>query len=271
MARNASGATFWEESLCFGVVMPPKTGGPQGCDSEGGLSQEGGENVRLLRMRMMNTTPASYDDDLGQYRPRLFGIAFRMLGDVQDAEDLVQEAMLRWQHADRASVRTPEAWLVAVITRLAIDRLRQAKTQRAAYPGPWLPEPVAEERLSPEYRTELASDLSMAFLVLLERLAPEERAAFLLRDVFCCEYDEIARALGKSQAAARQTVHRARERVRADRPRFAAPPDAKERLLGRFVAALGNGDKDALLALFAKDITWTSDGGGKVNAARRVL
>jgi len=111
----------------------------------------------------------------------------------------------------------------------------------------------------------------MAFLVLLERLAPEERAAFLLRDVFGCEYDEIARALGKSQGAARQTVHRARERVRANRPRFAAPPEAKERLLGRFIAALEMGDKEALLTLFAKDVTWTSDGGGKVNAARRVL
>ena len=219
----------------------------------------------------MNTVPFPQDVDLERYRPRLFGIAFRMLGDVQDAEDLVQDAMLRWQKAERASIREPEAWLVAVTTRLAIDRLRKAQTKRALYPGPWLPEPIAEERLSPEYRTELASDLSMAFLVLLERLAPEERAAFLLRDVFGCEYDEIARALAKSEAAARQTVHRARERVRANRPRFPAPPDAKERLLGRFITALEKGDKDALLAVFAKDVTWTSDGGGKVNAARRVL
>jgi len=194
-----------------------------------------------------------------------------MLGDVNEAEDLVQEAMLRWQSADRSEVREPEAWLVAVTTRLAIDRLRQAKTNRALYVGPWLPEPVAEDRLSPAYRAELASDLSMAFLVLLERLAPEERAAFLLRDVFGCGYDEIAHALGKTQAAARQTVHRARERVRADRPRFAAAPDAKERLLGRFITALQAGDKDALLALFAEDAAWTSDGGGKVFAARRVL
>jgi RNA polymerase sigma-70 factor (ECF subfamily) len=222
-------------------------------------------------MTMMNTTPAAYDDDLAQYRPRLFGIAFRMLGDVQDAEDLVQETMLRWQKAERKSVREPEAWLVAVVTRLAIDRLRQAQTKRALYPGPWLPEPVAEERFSPEYRSELASDLSMAFLVLLERLGPEERAAFLLRDVFGSGYDEIARTLGRSQAAARQMVHRARERVHTDRPRFAAPPEAKERLLGRFISALESGDKDALLGMFAKDVTWTSDGGGKVHAARKVL
>jgi RNA polymerase sigma-70 factor, ECF subfamily len=223
-------------------------------------------------MGMDPGTSAPLDEaPLERYRARLFGIAFRMLGDVQDAEDLVQEAMLRWHQAERATVREPEGWLVAVVTRLAIDRLRQAQTRRAVYPGPWLPEPVAEERLSPEYRSELASDLSMAFLVLLDRLGPEERAAFLLRDVFGCEYDEIARALGKSQAAARQTVHRARERVHADRPRFTAPPDAKERLLGRFIQALQTADKDAMLALFTRDVTWTSDGGGKVNAARRVL
>jgi RNA polymerase sigma-70 factor (ECF subfamily) len=220
---------------------------------------------------MMDAIASSDGPGLERYRPRLFGIAFRMLGDVQDAEDLVQEAMLRWQRNERAGIREPEAWLVAVTTRLAIDRLRQAQTKRALYPGPWLPEPVAEERFSPEYRTELASDLSMAFLVLLERLAPEERAVFLLRDVFGCGYDEIARTLGKTQAAARQTVHRARERVRTDRSRFAAPPQAKERLLGRFITALQAGDKNALLAVFAKDVTWTSDGGGKVNAARRVL
>jgi len=219
----------------------------------------------------MKTLLPSDATGLEQYRPRLFGIAFRMLGDVHDAEDLVQEAMLRWQKAERADVLEPEAWLVAVTTRLAIDRLRQAKTRRAGYHGPWLPEPVAEERLSPAYRAELASDLSMAFLVLLERLAPEERAAFLLRDVFGCEYPEIAGALGKSLAAARQTVHRARERVRANRPRFTPPPGAKERLLGRFVAAIQTSDKEALLALFAEDMAWTSDGGGRVNAAGRVL
>jgi RNA polymerase sigma-70 factor (ECF subfamily) len=222
----------------------------------------------------MMTTTVAVDDSIRveKYRSRLFGIAFRMLGDVQDAEDLVQETMLRWQKTDRAVVREPEAWLVAVITRLAIDRLRQAQIKRELdYPGPWLPEPVAEDRLSPEYRSELASDLSMAFMVLLQRLAPEERAAFLLRDVFGSEYAEISRALGKSEAAARQMVHRARERVRTNRPRFSAPPDAKEQLLGRFITALQRGDKDALLALFAKDLTWTSDGGGKVIAARRVL
>jgi len=219
----------------------------------------------------MNATSSSRDAVLERYRPRLFGIAFRMMGEVQEAEDAVQDTLLRWESAQPEHLRDPEAWLVAVVTRVAIDRLRKAQTRRAVYPGPWLPEPVAGDHLSPEYRSELASDLSMAFLALLERLAPEERAAFLLRDVFGSDYGEIARALGKSTAAARQTVHRARERVRADRPRFAAPPDAKERLLGRFIQALEAGDKDALLGLFATDVVWTSDGGGKVHAAGKPL
>jgi RNA polymerase sigma-70 factor (ECF subfamily) len=156
------------------------------------------------------------DATIERLRPRLFGIAFRMLGDFQRAEDVVQEAMLRWHLTDPASVREPGAWLTSVVTRLAIDQLRHAAAVRAIYPGPWLPEPVADERVSPEYRSELASDLSMAFLILLERLAPEERAAFLLRDVFGTDYGEIARVLGKSQAAARQMVHRARESVRRE-------------------------------------------------------
>jgi RNA polymerase sigma-70 factor, ECF subfamily len=209
--------------------------------------------------------------DAERYRPRLFGIAYRMLGDVQDAEDIVQETMLRWHDTDQPAVREPEAWLVSVVTRLAIDRLRRATTERAAYPGPWLPEPVADERFSADREIELASDLSMAFLVLLERLAPEERAAFLLRDVFDADYDEIARTLDKTPAAARQTVHRARERIHADRARFTAPNDAKERLFERFIDALQADDKEGLLAVLAPDATWTSDGGGKTNAARRVV
>lgn len=208
---------------------------------------------------------------LDRYRPRLFGIAYRMLADAHDAEDVVQEAMLRWQQGDPSGVREPEGWLVAVVTRLAIDRLRRAATERAAYPGPWLPEPIAPERMAPDYGAELASDLSMAFLVLLERLAPEERAAFLLREVFGSDYAEIAGVLRKSEAAARQTVHRARERVRASRPRFAVPADATARLFARFVAALENDDKEAMLAVLAGDAEWTSDGGGKVPAARRVI
>jgi RNA polymerase sigma-70 factor (ECF subfamily) len=210
-------------------------------------------------------------DDLERHRPRLFGIAYRMLGDVHEAEDAVQEAMLRWHREERSGVESPEAWLVAVTTRLAIDRLRRAETERAAYQGPWLPEPVTDERWSPDRGVELASDLSMAFLVLLERLAPEERAAFLLREVFDADYADVARALGKSEAACRQMVHRARERVRTGRRRVAVPAEAQEELFARFVAALERDDEGAMLALFAEEATFTSDGGGKVPAARKVV
>jgi RNA polymerase sigma-70 factor (ECF subfamily) len=220
---------------------------------------------------MMPTAPLSAPDDAERFRPRLFGLAYRMLSNVHDAEDIVQDAMLRWQQSETALVREPEAWLVAVVTRLAIDRLRRANTERAAYTGPWLPEPVADERIAPDRGVELASDLSMAFLVLLEQLAPEERAAFLLREVFDSGYGEIASVLGKSEAAARQIVHRARQRVHDSRPRFHAPPDAKERLFHRFLEALEHDSKEEMLAVLAPDATWTSDGGGKVNAARRIL
>jgi RNA polymerase sigma-70 factor, ECF subfamily len=209
--------------------------------------------------------------DLERHRPRLFGIAYRMLGDAAEAEDLVQEAFLRWHRADTSDVDAPEGWLVAVVTRLAIDRLRRLRTEREAYVGNWLPEPIATDRASdPARRAELASDLSLALLVLLERLGPEERAAFLLREVFDAGYDEIAQVLDATPAAVRQMVHRARERVRGGR-RFAAPPEAQERLLGRFLAAIEADDRDALLAVFAPDATFTSDGGGRVPAARNVL
>lgn len=214
-------------------------------------------------------------DDLAEFerhRARLFGIAYRMLGSVEDAKDVVQEAYLRWHRADAAAVRAPEAWLVAVTTRLSIDRLRHTVTEREHYAGTWLPEPIATgPAFVADHRAELASELSMAFLVLLERLAPEERAALLLRDVFDTAYGEIARVLEKSEAACRQLVHRARVRVRGQRARFAVAPGTKERLLEQFLAALGVGDQDAVLALVAEDATWTSDGGGKVPATRRVV
>jgi RNA polymerase sigma-70 factor (ECF subfamily) len=207
-----------------------------------------------------------------RHRARLFGIAYRMLGTVQDAEDLVQETWLRWQGADPVVIRSPEAWLVAVISRLAIDRLRHEGVEREAYPGMWLPEPIATDRHSaPDHQAEVASDLSMAFLVLLERLAPEERAAFLLREVFDCGYAEIAQVLGKSPEASRQVVHRARERARRDRPPLRGSLESRERLLERFLAALQADDRDRLLAVFAEDATWVADGGGKVPATRKVV
>ena len=210
-------------------------------------------------------------DEFEQYRSRLWGIAYRMLGDVHEAEDLVQETYLRWHQAKHDDVVSAEGWLVAVVTRLAIDRLRRAETERLRYVGNWLPEPVATSDVAPDRRAELASDLSMAFLVLLERLGPEERAAFLLREVFDASYDEIARILEKSEPAVRQTVHRAKARVRDGRPRFTPPAEEQAELLQKFLDALAADDKEAMVALFAPDATFVSDGGGKVSAARNIL
>jgi len=207
-----------------------------------------------------------------RHRDRLFGIAYRMLGTVADAEDVLQDVYLRWHQADQTAVQNAEAWLVAVTTRLSIDRSRAAATERERYVGSWLPEPIATSAESVTDRNaELASDLSMAFLVLLERLAPEERAALLLRDVFDAGYDEIARVLEKSESACRQMVHRARTRVRGERARFDVPVETKERLLEQFLAALHADDRDAMMAVIAEEATFAADGGGKVSAIRNVI
>ena len=203
-------------------------------------------------------------------RHRLFAVAYRMTGTKDDAEDIVQEAYLRWHQADASAVRSPEAWLVSVATRLSIDRLRKVAVEREQYTGPWLPEPLFGDP-SPEERLELTNDISVAFMVLLERLAPVERAAFLLHDVFDCEYPAIARILGKSEAACRQVVHRARQRVRSDRRRFQVGEGEYRRLIEKFTEAAKAGDEAALLSLFAEDATLTSDGGGVVPAARKII
>jgi RNA polymerase sigma-70 factor (ECF subfamily) len=199
-------------------------------------------------------------------RGRLFGLAYRMLGSRADAEDIVQEAYVRWHEAGADRAENPEAWLVTTTSRLAIDRLRRLKAEREAYAGPWLPEPIVTPQ-PPDRNLELADDLSIAFLTLLERLAPDERAAFLLHDVFDVGYGQIAAVLERSESACRQVVHRARERVRGDRKRFDASESAKATLLQTFLAAMEARDEQALLALFAPDATWTADGGGKAGAA----
>jgi RNA polymerase sigma-70 factor (ECF subfamily) len=204
-------------------------------------------------------------------RGRLFGLAYRMLGSRADAQDIVQEAYVRWHEADQSDIRNAEAWLVATTTRLAIDRLRRLKTEREAYIGQWLPEPLMHDTPPPDRDAELASDLSIAFMVLLERLAPEERAAFLLHDVFDVGYAEIARILGKTETACRQTVSRARDRVRRDQKRFEATAAAKEQLLRRFTAAVEARDDQALLALFTPDAVWTADSGGRTPASPRPI
>jgi RNA polymerase sigma-70 factor, ECF subfamily len=196
-----------------------------------------------------------------------------MIGTTADAEDIVQEAYLRWHQADTEEIRSAEAWLVSVVTRLSIDKLRKASVEREKYIGSWLPEPlIASTSPTPEEELETASNLSMAYMVLLERLTPVERAAFLLHDVFDCAYPLIANILRKSEAACRQVVHRARQRVReSERPRFKASDSARRSLINQFMAAADAGDDVTLLSLLAKDATLTSDGGGVVPAARKVV
>jgi RNA polymerase sigma-70 factor (ECF subfamily) len=218
---------------------------------------------------MNGAASASDADAFAAARPRLFAIAYRMLGTRADAEDLVQDAWLRWhqQQPERAQLQSAEAWLVTVTTRLAIDRLRAAKTEREAYTGWWLPEPLVQlDERTPEALVEQAGELSLALLWVLERLAPEERAAYLLREVFDHDYADIAAALDKTEAACRQMVHRAATRVQQERPRFAVTPDAHRRVIEQFVAAAKSGERDAIKALLADEVQLIGDGGGKVPA-----
>ena len=210
------------------------------------------------------------------YRRRLLGLAYRMLGSMADAEDAVQETYLRWHNAGRDAVSDPRAFLMTTTTRICLDMLTSARARREEYVGPWLPEPVVDTAaLSPDSRTELAEDLSIALLLTLDRLSALERAAFLLHDVFDFSFSEVAAALNRSEAACRQLAARARDHVRASRPRGAVQPreiDAKHtQLMSAFVAATSSGNLDALKQLLASDVRVVTDGGGKVAAALNVL
>ena len=200
-------------------------------------------------------------------RPLLFSISYRMLGSVMEAEDVVQEAYLRWQETGE-QVHSPSADLSPVVTRLCIDRLRSARVRREQYVGSWLPEPLLEEQ-APEVAgmVDLDGSLSMAFLVLLESLTPVERAVFLLREVFGYEYAEIACLVGKSEANCRQNSRRARQSGAARRPRFESSPEQEKRLMDGFLNASVEGDIGSLLGLLSEDVTLYSDGGGKTRAA----
>lgn len=216
------------------------------------------------------------EEHFEKHRPLLFSIAYRMLGSVADAEDVVQEVYLRWRGASEVEeVRSPRAYLSTVVTRLSIDRLRSARAKREEYVGPWLPEPlVAEsdaEGATPSGAVELEESLSMAFLVLLESLSPTERAVFLLREVFGYGYGEIARIVGKGETNTRQIAHRARSAVEARRPRFDPSPEQGRRLTERFLAAARDGDLEGLLELLADEVTVWSDGGGRTTAARNPI
>jgi len=205
-------------------------------------------------------------------RPRLFSIAYRMLGIRADAEDVVQDAWLRWHGADQSQLLSAEAWLVTVTTRLALDRLRVRKSEREAYIGLWLPEPLVElDERTPETAAELASEVSVAFMWVLERLSPEERAAFLLRQVFDHDYADIAAMLGKTESTCRQMVHRAQGRVQQQRPRFDVAKDDHRSLLASFMQAAATGDRAAMKALLSDDVELVADGGGKVNSFLHVL
>ncbi len=198
------------------------------------------------------------------HRPLLFSIAYRMLGSGSEAEDVVQDAWVRALQDEHADVRSTRAYLTTIVTRLCIDRLRSAERTRMEYPGPWLPEPLAEAN---QESAELASSLTTAFLVLLERLAPTERAVFLLREVFELGFDEIARSVGKSEANTRQILARARRRLRDSRPRFTASRRESEEIVRRFRHAYATGNAEELLVVLHTDATLVADGGGKAPAA----
>lgn len=207
-----------------------------------------------------------------QHRQRLFGLAYRMLGTPSDAEDVLHDAWLRWHKQDPDALDDPEAWLVTVTTRIALDRLRRAKTERSHYSGPWLPEPLTVDADQPEAQLERAESLTLTFLLLLERLSAEERAAFLLREIFDYSHAETAAMLEISEDACRQRVHRAKQRLREDRPRQPLPDTGTQRrLLERFVQALQQPDMPTLRALFAEDAMSVSDGGGLARATLHPL
>ena len=207
-------------------------------------------------------------DEIESQRPRLFGIAYRMLGSIADAEDVVQNAYLRLEEHRNDEIHNVGGWLTTVTTRLAIDRARVLSRARETYVGEWLPEPIVQEANDPAAETTRADDLAIGFLHVLERLRPEERTALLLHDVFDYSFDEIAGVLGKRTDAVRQLAARARTRVREERPRLSVDRAKAAQVIERFLQALQHANLNELQAVLAEDVVSISDGGGKVNAAR---
>ncbi|MEO8394300.1 MAG: RNA polymerase sigma-70 factor [Chloroflexota bacterium] len=207
--------------------------------------------------------------EFNQHRQALFGLAYRMLGSSMDAEDVLQEAFLNWQSAPRDEIHSPKAYLVRIVTRLAIDHLRLARVQREQYVGMWLPEPTTQAvEGDPAHENELAETLSTAFLLVLERLSPVDRAVLLLHEVFSYTYPEIAEIIGRSAVDVRQIGHRARTRVAEDRPRFTTSLEQAEQVTRQFIAACQEGELAKLFDVLSADVILRGDGGGKVNARR---
>lgn len=209
------------------------------------------------------------------HRPLMFSIAYRMLGSAMEAEDIVQEAYLRYQATPPEQIVSHKAFLSTIVTRLCLNHLQSAQTQRESYIGPWLPEPVltgVDERFAPTQHVELHESLALAFLVLLEQLTPVERAVFLLREVFDYEYAEIAAIVGKAEGACRQVFSRAKKHIAAARPRFKPSPEAHRQIFEQFLRAVEQGELDGLMQLLSDDVELWVDGGGKVpGAATRPL
>ncbi|CAJ1494709.1 RNA polymerase sigma-70 factor [[Mycobacterium] kokjensenii] len=217
----------------------------------------------------MNTEHA---DRFMQLRPLLFTIAYEVLGSATEADDVLQDSYLRWAEVDLTQVRDAKAYLAALVTRQALNALRAGARRREEYVGPWLPEPLLLDEHDPSADVVLAESVSMAMLVVLETLRPDERAVFVLREVFGFGYDEIGAAVGKTTAAARQVAHRARNHVQARRPRYTpVDPDENARVAAEFMAAAAGGDLATVMSMLAPDVVWTADGGGKVTAARRPI
>ena len=218
----------------------------------------------------LGTTSRMTDDAFALHRSLLFTVAYEMLGSASDAEDVVQETWLRWANVDHAQVRDPRAYLVRIVTRQALNRLRSLSRRREDYVGEWLPEPLLT---SPDVAAdvELAENVSIAMLTVLETLAPAERAVFVLREVFDMPYEEIAEALDKTPAAIRQIAHRARDHVAARRPRMAVTTTEQQEVVERFLAAVQGGDMQGLLDVLAPDVVVVADGGGIAQAALRPI
>src|SRR6476646_610749 len=212
------------------------------------------------------------DDVFSTDRALLFSIAYRMLGSASDAEDVLQDAWLRYRRADRSTIRSPKAFATTIVTRLCLDRLQSARTTREEYIGPWLPEPVLTSEIEgPDTMLQRAESVTLAFLVLLEKLSPEERAVFLLKDVFEYDHAEIGDILGLTADNSRQLLHRAKTHLADGRPRLTGTPESRRAVAERFARAFSSGNGSELSALLAADVGVWTDGGGKVAAARHPL